>query len=175
MAFNIPKAWSPGLAIPQYIRDEGLERHAFTTLEAPDGTYDNPAVGNGGYAVPAYILAEGYGQGAAITKWAPRGTYFGPKIPNWLNAPGNRITSEKKVPGGVQFQMQTLGSLGDTNAIVSKSGNRAMLTTVLASQVAAASPTTSSAGMSMGAKMAVGASVVVGGFLLFRHFRKKGG
>jgi hypothetical protein len=115
MAFNIPKAWSPGLALPQYVRDEGLERHAFVTLEVPDGTYDNPAVGSGGYVVPAYVLKEGYGQGAYTTKWAPRGTYFGPKIPNWLNAPANIIAKTAPAPkGGTKYTLTAMNGITDS-------------------------------------------------------------
>lgn len=172
MAYNIPKAWSPGLALPQYVRDEGLERHAFTTLEAPDGTYDNPEVGNGGFVVPAYILDEGYGQGAAITKWAPRGSYFGPKVPNWLNAPGNIIT--KRAPakgGGTQFTLKTgVGGLGGLGSL----GGAAFLLPATVSSnpkaVVVSSPVSSSA-----KSIAILGALGVGGFLLYRHFRKKGG
>src|SRR5277367_5883047 len=109
MAYNIPKAWSPGMALPRYVRDEGLERHAFTSLEDPDGTYDNPDVGTGGYVVPQYVIKEGYGQGAFVTKWAPRGTYFGRKIPAWLNRPGNQIKAiQPGKNGGTTFTLQSL-------------------------------------------------------------------
>lgn len=98
--YNIPSAWSPGLAVPDYIRREGLERHAFVTLEAPDGTYDDPPVGSGGYVVPQYVLDEGYGRGAAITTWAPRGTYYGPRIPSFLSHPSNKIVATSVAPNG---------------------------------------------------------------------------
>lgn len=98
--YNIPSAWSPGLAVPDYIRREGLMRHAFVTLQAPDGTYDNPPVGSGGYVVPQYVLDEGYGQGAIGTKWDPRGSYFGPKIPSFLSHPPNKIVAKGAAPNG---------------------------------------------------------------------------
>jgi hypothetical protein len=111
MPYGIPKAWSPSLAIPQYIKDEGLQRHAFTTLEAPDGTYDNPPVGSGNYVVPQYVLNDGYGQGATGTKWAPRGTYYGPKIPSWLSKPGNRVVAQQQLPAGAtQFTVKNAAS-----------------------------------------------------------------
>lgn len=106
--YNLPSAWSPGLAVPDYIRREGLERHAFVTLEAPDGTYDNPAVGSGGFVVPQYVLDEGYGQGAAITKWSPRGSYFGPKIPSFLSNPPNKIVATQ--PGSNGWTQYTIKS-----------------------------------------------------------------
>jgi hypothetical protein len=84
MAFNLPPPWDPGFALPSNVRDEGLERRAFVTRQAPRGTYDDPSVGTGGYAVPGYVLKEGYGQGAYGTKWAPRGRYDIP-VPNRLN------------------------------------------------------------------------------------------
>lgn len=106
--YNLPSAWSPGLAVPGYIRREGLERHAFVTLEAPDGTYDDPAVGSGGYVVPQYVLDDGYGQGARTTKWSPRGSYFGPKIPSFLSNPPNKIVSQGTAKNG--WKQYTVGS-----------------------------------------------------------------
>jgi hypothetical protein len=101
MAWNLPKAWSPGFALPGYVRAEGLQRRAFVTEYPPDGTYDNPDVGNNGnFAVPKYIMKEGYGGGAFVTKWAPRGTYYGPKIPQFIEMPESEVTSSKKLPGG---------------------------------------------------------------------------
>src|SRR5579859_2469327 len=98
--YNLPSAWRPGLAVPGYIRREGLERHAFVTLQAPDGTYDNPGVGSGGYVVPQYVLDDGYGQGARTTKWSPRGSYFGPKIPSFLSNPPNKVVSQGTASNG---------------------------------------------------------------------------
>lgn len=99
MPFNMPPPWDPGFALPQNVRDEGLQRQAFVTKQMPRGTYDMPNVGTGGYAVPDYIMKEGYGQGTYTSKWLPPGTYTTPKIPHWLN---NRpvVASETKLPGG---------------------------------------------------------------------------
>jgi hypothetical protein len=96
MAWNLPKAWSPGFALPGYVRAEGLQRRAFVTEYPPDGTYDNPDVGNNGnFTVPKYIMKEGYGGGAFVTKWAPRGTYYGPKIPQFIEMPESEVTSRR--------------------------------------------------------------------------------
>lgn len=163
MAFNIPKAWSPGLAIPQYIKDEGLQRHAFTTLEAPDGTYDNPAVGNGGFVVPKYITDEGYGQGAFITKMAPRGSYFGPKIPNWLNKPGgNTIQSTTPVAGGTQFTLKSMGSLGGL-----------LIPATASSNPASVAPARLASSSSAKTALVLGGLGILG-VLAYRHFKKKG-
>lgn len=108
-AFNLPSAWSPGLALPSNVIDEGLERHGIVTLQEPDGTFDNPAVGTGGYNVPEYILRERYGRGAYVTKWAPRGSYFGPGLPDWLNYPVAAVERVKQLaPNKVQYLMETL-------------------------------------------------------------------
>jgi hypothetical protein len=101
MAFNLPPPWDPGFALPENVRDEGLERRAFVTKWMPRGTYDDPAVGDGGYAVPGYVLSEGYGQGTHTTKWSPRGTVQMP-VPYWLNqrpiaAMGPRRNGARKV------------------------------------------------------------------------------
>lgn len=130
--YNIPSAWSPGLAVPDYIRREGLERHAFVTLQAPDGTYDDPAVGSGGYVVPQYVLDEGYGQGAIVTKWSPRGSYFGPKIPSFLSNPPNKVVAQSVAPNG--WKQYTIASgvptqgLGDSYMQTTRGsgGRRAM-------------------------------------------------
>lgn len=117
MAFNLPKPWSSSYAYPKNVLDEGLERHAFVTLEVPDGTYDNPDVGDGGFAVPQYVLDEGYGQGAYITAWAPRGTYYGPGIPYWLNQTGNLIKGTRQLTGprdGCEYKLATLGDTSST-------------------------------------------------------------
>lgn len=84
MPFNLPPPWDPGYALPQNVRDEGLERRAFVTKQMPRGTYDAPNVGSGGYEIPQYVRDEDYGQGAYTTKWQPRGTYNGPRIPQWI-------------------------------------------------------------------------------------------
>ncbi len=85
MAYNLPPPWDPGFALPGNVRDEGLERHAFVTKQAPRGTYDDPRVGDAGYAVPQYVKDEGYGQGARVSKWSPNGTVTLPMPPHYLN------------------------------------------------------------------------------------------
>lgn len=109
MAYNLPPPWDPGFALPENVKDEGLERRAFVTRQAPRGTYDNPKVGTAGYSVPAYVLKEGYGQGAMVTKMAPRGRYDIP-VPNYLNA-RSQVLSEQRLPGGgTKVTMAALGS-----------------------------------------------------------------
>lgn len=99
MPYNLPPPWDAGFALPQNVRDEGLERRAFVTKEMPRGTYDMPQVGTGGYAVPDYVMKEGYGQGTYTSKWLPPGTTTMPAIPHWLdNRP--KVSSEKKMAGG---------------------------------------------------------------------------
>jgi hypothetical protein len=79
--FPIPKPWQTGLAIPDYMENEGLREGAYVTEWAPRGTYDDPDAfdpsWDKSYAVPDYVLKEGYGQGAKVTFWPPRGTYVG--------------------------------------------------------------------------------------------------
>lgn len=99
MAYNLPPPWDSGYALPDNVRDEGLQRRAFVTRQMPRGTYDQPNVGTGGYAVPQYVMDEGYGQGTLVTKWAPSGSYPGQAIPNWLNARPQTV-SETRLPGG---------------------------------------------------------------------------
>lgn len=123
MAYLLPKAWSPGYAIPKYIRDEGLQRHAFVTQEAPSGTYDNPALENAayrsGYVIPRYVLDDGYGGGASITQWAKRGSYFGPKIPDFLAKRANRVLGKKAVANnGTALLVQSLGDVGSGDPLV---------------------------------------------------------
>jgi hypothetical protein len=79
--YNLPNAWNPGYADPEYVIKDGLERRASVTPMTPRGTYDDPKVGSGGYALPNYIGKEGYGQGAYVTKWAKRGTFDVAAIP----------------------------------------------------------------------------------------------
>jgi hypothetical protein len=98
MAYNLPPPWDPGFALPDNVRDEGLERRGFVTKQMPRGTYDQPNVGTGGYAVPEYVMDEGYGQGTFTTKWEPRGTYDGGRIPNWLNQ-RPKVLAERKIRG----------------------------------------------------------------------------
>lgn len=113
MAWNLPKAWSPGLVLPGNVRDEGLQRRAFVTQWAPNGTFDNPRVGTGGYVVPGYIVKEGYGRGTYTTKWAPRGTYYGPRIPDFLSRPTAAIVAEKALSqGGMSYEVVTEGMSG---------------------------------------------------------------
>lgn len=121
MTYHIAKPYRPGWAIPQYIQDEGLKRHAFTTMWAPQGTYDNPSVDdaafNSGYVVPQYILNDGYGRGASVTKWAKRGSYFGPKIPSFLDKPANKVVAVQPGPNGsTAVTVQALSGLGDDTA-----------------------------------------------------------
>jgi hypothetical protein len=86
MAYRLPSAWSSGYAIPNNVRDEGLQRNAIVTKQMKRGTYDNPTfVNSGDYATPSYVQAEAYGQGARTTDWTAGGTYIGSKIPYWLN------------------------------------------------------------------------------------------
>jgi hypothetical protein len=100
MAYNLPPPWDPGYALPDNVRDEGLQRHAFVTKQMPRGTYDDVVVGTGGYVVPQYVLDERTGRGTFTTKWMPRGTYNGPKVPYWLN---QRPTSvQRHVAKGVR-------------------------------------------------------------------------
>lgn len=125
MAYTFPKSRRGSYAIPQYVKDEGLERHAFVTLQAPDGTFDNPAVGDGGYVVPKYVLKDPIGQGVRITKWAPRGTYYGPKIPYWLNQTGNVIVKEKPAKGGgTAITMVGLGDVSSSGLPFNGYGNK---------------------------------------------------
>ena len=39
MPFNLPPSWDPGYALPDNVKDEGLERRAFVTKQMPRGTY----------------------------------------------------------------------------------------------------------------------------------------
>ncbi len=110
MAYNLPPPWDPGFALPQNVRDEGLQRRAFVTKQQPRGSYDNPSVGYGGYAVPQYIKDEGYGQGTFTTKWMPSGTYVGPKVPHWLNQ-RPKVVRQQRMPGG--GMVSTVQALGD--------------------------------------------------------------
>jgi len=98
MAYNLPPPWDAGYALPDNVRDEGLERRGFVTKQMPRGTYDQPSVGTGGYAVPQYVMDEGYGQGTFTTKWEPRGEYDGGRIPHWLND-RPKLVSSKRVRG----------------------------------------------------------------------------
>ena len=121
MAFNLPPPWDPGFALPDNVRDEGLERRAFVTRQMPRGTYDQPDVGYGGYAVPQYIKDEGYGQGTFTTTWMPRGT--APNIPHNLNkrpqvnvmtrGKGGRNVAFSRVPGPTPMGGLSGGSLMD--------------------------------------------------------------
>lgn len=99
MAYNLPPPWDPGFALPDNVRDEGLQRRGLVTKQMPRGTYDRPNVDTGGYVVPQYIMDEGYGQGTFTTKWEPGGTYDGPRIRNWLND-RPRVLSETRRRGG---------------------------------------------------------------------------
>lgn len=115
--FNLPSAWTPGLALPPNVVDEGLQRRAFVTQQEPDGTFDNPAVGTGGYVVPQYVVDEGYGRGTFVTAWSPRGTYFGPGLPDWLNYPVATIKAVSSPrDGAVTYTMETLHGLSGTDA-----------------------------------------------------------
>lgn len=100
MAYNLPPPWDPGYALPDNVRDEGLERRGFVTKQMPRGTYDQPDVGTGGYVVPQYVMDEGYGQGTFTTKWEPRGQYDGGRIPYWLNARPKLLSDRRRARGG---------------------------------------------------------------------------
>lgn len=115
MAYRLPNPWGSGYAIPNNVRDEGLQRQAIVTKWAPRGTYDNPPVGNNssGFATPNYVLAEGYGQGARATRWLPSGTYVGPAIPNPLNQ-RPQVTSVQTLPNGKQRVTVVRPGMGDT-------------------------------------------------------------
>lgn len=116
MAFNLPPPWDPGFALPDNVRDEGLERHAYITKWMPRGTYDDPKLPQSRFAVPTYVKDEGYGQGAFTTKWVPRATYW-PRVPHWLNA-RPQIVAQQKLPGGgteseiARAQLSGLGGTG---------------------------------------------------------------
>jgi hypothetical protein len=111
MAYNLPPAWDPGFVLPKNVRDEGLERRAFTTRWLPRGTYDDPKVGTGGYVVPQYVTDEGYGQGTYTTRWQPDGTYNGPGIPNWLNQRPKVVKTQALPGGGRQVTIEPLGDI----------------------------------------------------------------
>lgn len=97
MAYNLPPPWDSGYAIPDNVRDEGLERRGFVTKQMPRGTYDNPRVGSGGYVLPANVRAEEYGQGTYTTKWLPRG-YVDAPPPIALNQ-RPRVLADRRVAG----------------------------------------------------------------------------
>lgn len=125
-AFNLPSAWSPDLALPENVIDEGLERHGLVTQQAPNGTFDNPAVGTGGYTVPQYIIDERYGRGTFTTKWAPRGSYFGPGLPDWLNYRVAAVQSVKQLgPNKTQYTMESLSGDEGMPAAYAKYGQQA--------------------------------------------------
>ncbi len=109
MAYNLPPPWDPGYALPDNVRDEGLERRGFVTKQMPRGTYDQPEVGTGGYVVPQYVMDEGYGQGTFVTWMEPRGEYDGPAIKPALNRRPT-LAYDKRIPGAggarnVQFDV----------------------------------------------------------------------
>lgn len=111
--FGLPPAWAPGFALPDNVKDEGLERRGFVTKQMPRGTYDNsPADPTGGYAVPQYIRDEGYGQGALVTKWMPRGEY-GPRVPQWIQRQPTVAAIQKRGDADVvTIQRRSFGGLG---------------------------------------------------------------
>ncbi len=117
--FNLPSSWGPGMALPDNVIDEGLERRALVTQQRQDGTFDNPSVNSpeysSGYAIPEYINREGYGRGAFVSKQAPRGTYYGPEIPDWLNYPVAAAENVQRLSRGrVGYTMESLA--GDDGA-----------------------------------------------------------
>ena len=128
MPFHLPPSWDPGFALPDNVKDEGLERRAFVTKQLPRGTYDNPSVGTGGYAVPGYIRADGLGQGATVTKWAPSGTYYGPKLLHNLNsrptanvsgrARGRQTIAFTRHQQALPAQISAMQGLGDVASVV---------------------------------------------------------
>ncbi len=116
--YNLPAPWDPGFAMPKNALDEGLERRALVTKQAPRGTYDQPAVGGGGYAVPEYVMDEGYGQGAFTTSWMRRGSQE--RVPYPLNQhPHARVR-----PAGRGVQRVSFAGLGDIDATALPSAYR---------------------------------------------------
>ena len=118
MAYNLPPSWDAGYALPQNVRDEGLERRAFVTKQAPRGTYDAPRVPTGGYTVPPYVVQEGYGQGARTTAWARRGSYAGPAVPQWIQRQPTVAGQRSIGPGAaaVTFKVKAANALSGTDA-----------------------------------------------------------
>lgn len=83
MTYRIPSPWKTGLAIPGYVKAEGLRTRAFITKQTPRGTYDyieDLSTLDPDWAVPQYVKDEGYGQGAKVTWWPPKGFYVGTAV-----------------------------------------------------------------------------------------------
>jgi hypothetical protein len=118
MAFGLPPAWQSGFALPDNVKDEGLERRGFVTKQMPRGTYDNsPADPTGGFAVPTYIRTEGYGQGARTTKWMRRGEY-GPNVPQWIQKQPTVATMVRRGDAKlVTIQRQSFSGMGSLGGI----------------------------------------------------------
>ncbi len=108
MAYNLPPPWDAGFALPDNVKDEGLERRGFVTKWLPKGTYDNPKVGTGGYTVPKYVTASGYGQGEVVTKWLPRGTQ--PNVPHYLDRRPRVVNQRSISPRGVDVTFALSGT-----------------------------------------------------------------
>jgi hypothetical protein len=113
-AFNVPPPWDPGFALPDNVRDEGLQRHAFVSDMLPRGTYDNVNPGTGGYNIPSYVQKEGTGRGTYTSKMAPRGSYAGPVVPAWLNKHPVQVQGNGRVAG-----VQTYIGLGSSDDLES--------------------------------------------------------
>ena len=108
MAYNLPPPWDAGYALPDNVKDEGLERRGFVTKWLPKGTYDNPKVGTAGYAVPKYVTASGYGQGEVVTKWLPRGTQ--PNVPHYLDRRPQVVSQSSISPRGNEIKFALSGT-----------------------------------------------------------------
>lgn len=111
MAYNLPPPWDPGYAIPDNVRDEGLERRAYVTKWMPRGTYDAPTVGSGGYVLPSNVIKEGYGQGTMTSKWLPRGTITQPPVPQWIQRQPVVAGQRSLGPGTAAVTFQRRGAL----------------------------------------------------------------
>ncbi len=109
MAFKLPPPWDPGYALPENVRDEGLQRRGLVTKQMPRGTYDAPHVGTGGYVVPQYVKQERYGQGAFVTKMLPRG-YVDQRVPYFLNERPS-VSSRPARGRGPHGRMVTFGDV----------------------------------------------------------------
>ena len=124
MAYNLPPPWDAGYALPDNVRDEGLERRAFVTKQMPRGTYDMPNVGSGGYVLPDYIKTEGYGQGARVTKWMPRGTRA--NVPHYLDQRPRVVKQRSVGPKAVDVTIAPAALAGvPTPSLHKRFGDRA--------------------------------------------------
>lgn len=111
MAYNLPNAWDPGYALPQNVKDEGLERRGFVTKQMPRGTYDAVRTGTGGYAVPKYVIDERTGRGVYVTYMMPRGT-IAARIPQWIQRQPTVVGQRSIGPTGVDVTIQRVSQSG---------------------------------------------------------------